>query len=103
MNSITSFSTVMGSQLEVLAKKIECEPKQSPINQNMNYFETLDAIHEITQPLFNTLADLAEKAGFKKVEAFAAWPKGLCENFIFGVVDGAGNVTDVVLARNKKH
>jgi hypothetical protein len=103
MNSLPSFSTFMGSQLEALAKKIENEPKQSEAKAELGYLETLRAIYAITQPCFNRVATLAEQAGFAKVEAFEAWPNGLCENFIFGVVDESGKIKDVILAKNKKY
>lgn len=103
MNAVQSFSTVMGFQLEALSRKIESEPKQAEITGELGYLEVLRAIYTITQPFFNTIATLAEKAGFEKVEAFEAWPKGLCENFIFGVVDDSGKVRDVILAKNKKY
>jgi 8-oxo-dGTP pyrophosphatase MutT (NUDIX family) len=103
MNSISSFSIALGFQLESLAKQIENEPKRSyKAKEELGYLEALRAIYTITQPFFNRLAALAEKAGFGKVEAFEAWPKGLCENFIFGVVE-SGKIKDVVLATNNKH
>jgi 8-oxo-dGTP pyrophosphatase MutT (NUDIX family) len=104
LSSLPSFSTQMCAHLESLAKKIESEAIPSEVTSEMGYLETLQAIYTISQPLFNQIASLAENAGFEKVEAFEAWPKGLCENFVFGVVDaGNGKITHVILAKNKKY
>jgi hypothetical protein len=103
MSKIPSFSSKIASQLEILAEKIPLEPKQVASETKLTYPDTLLAIHEITQPLFDKIATLAEKAGFGKIEAFQAWPKALCENFVFAVIEASGNITHVILAKNKKH
>lgn len=103
MQSLPSFSTIIETHLEILAKNIASVPKQPEAKEEVGYLEAIRTIYEITQPCFNRIAELAEKMGFSKVEAFEAWPKGLCENFIFGVADPSGKVTNVILAKNKKY
>ncbi len=103
MNTTTSFSIAMESQLNFLAQQIENDTKAvSQVNIELGYLEVLQAIYTITQPIFNRLVTLAEEAGLGKVEPFEAWPKGLCENFVFGVIESK-KIQNVVLARNKKY
>ena len=103
MDPISTFSSMICSHFEALTKQIENAPLTSTMETELRYLETLHAIYTITQPLFNQVAELAKKAGFENVEAFEAWPKGLCENFVFGVTDESGKISSVILAKNKKY
>lgn len=99
-----NFSIQLACKLDHLAEEIakaiptaDNQPKEE-----INYFQALESIKVLVNPLFEKIVDLSKKAGFEKVEKFEAAPKGACENFLFAILKDE-KVAEVVLAKNKKY
>lgn len=100
--TIQNFPTALACQIDKLTQAIQDMPRmQNATGVELNYTQTIRAIHDMTLCLFKKIADYATKAGFDDVNLLEAWPKGLCENFVCATVVDS-KITEVILTKNNK-